>query len=48
LLWLTPPLLLLGAGGILALRAGRRPAREPPPLSPEERARAALILGEHG
>jgi cytochrome c-type biogenesis protein CcmH len=48
LLWLTPPLLLFGAGGVLALRAGRRPAPEPPPLSAEERARAAQILGEPG
>ena len=48
LLWLTPPVLLLGAGGVLVFRARRRPAAEPPPLSAEERARAALILGERG
>ena len=48
LLWLTPPLLLVGAGGVLVLRAWRRPAPEPPPLSAEERARAALMLGGHG
>jgi cytochrome c-type biogenesis protein CcmH len=48
LLWLTPPLLLLGAGGVLVFRARRRPAAEPTPLSAEERARAALILGERG
>ena len=48
LLWLTPPLLLVGAGGVLVLRAWRRPAPEPPPLSAEERARAALMLGERG
>jgi cytochrome c-type biogenesis protein CcmH len=48
LLWLTPPLLLLGAGGVLVFRALRRPAPEPPPLSAEERARAALLLGERG
>ena len=48
LLWLTPPLLLVGAGGVLVLRAWRRPAPEPPPLSAEERARAALVLGERG
>jgi cytochrome c-type biogenesis protein CcmH len=46
LLWLTPPLLLLGAGGVLVFRARRRPVPEPPPLSAEERARTALILGE--
>jgi cytochrome c-type biogenesis protein CcmH len=48
LLWLTPPLLLLGAGGVLVSRAWRRPAPEPPPLSADERARAAMILGERG
>ena len=48
LLWLTPPLLVLGAGGALVVRARRRPMPEPPPLSAEERARAALILGERG
>jgi cytochrome c-type biogenesis protein CcmH len=48
LLWLTPPLLLAGAGGVLAWRARRRPAAEPPPLSAEEQARAARILGEPG
>jgi cytochrome c-type biogenesis protein CcmH len=48
LLWLTPPLLLLGGGGVLFCRALRRPAPEPPPLSAEERARAALMLGERG
>jgi cytochrome c-type biogenesis protein CcmH len=48
LLWLTPPLLLLGAGGVLVCRALRRPAPEPPQLSAEERARAALMLGERG
>src|SRR5262249_29389557 len=48
LLWLTPPLLLLGGGGLLALRARRRAAGERPPLWAEERARAALILGERG
>jgi cytochrome c-type biogenesis protein CcmH len=47
LLWLTPPLLLFGAGGMLAWRAARRRAApEPPPLSAEEAARAALLLGE--
>jgi cytochrome c-type biogenesis protein CcmH len=48
LLWLTPPLLLLAAGGLLAWRMRRPPAPEPPPLSAEERARAALFLGERG
>jgi cytochrome c-type biogenesis protein CcmH len=47
LLWLTPPLLLLGVGGMLVRRARRRGA-EPPPLSPEESARAALLLGDRG
>ena len=48
LLWLTPPLLLLGAGGVLLVRARRRPAPEPLPLSAEEQRRAALLLGERG
>jgi cytochrome c-type biogenesis protein CcmH len=48
LLWLTPPLLLLGAGGTLVFRARRRPAPEPPLLSAEEQARAAEMLGESG
>jgi cytochrome c-type biogenesis protein CcmH len=48
LLWLMPPLLLAGAGGVLAWRARRRPAPEPPPLSAAEQARAAHLLGEPG
>ncbi len=49
LLWLTPPVLVLGAGIFLALRARRRrPDPELPALSDEERARAALLLGEPG
>jgi cytochrome c-type biogenesis protein CcmH len=48
LLWLTPPFLLLGAGGVLAWRARRRPAPEPPALSAEEKARVALLFGERG
>ncbi|HJU18902.1 MAG TPA: cytochrome c-type biogenesis protein [Stellaceae bacterium] len=47
LLWLGPPLLVLGAGGVLLLRARRRsdvPA--PPALSAAEDARAASLLGE--
>jgi cytochrome c-type biogenesis protein CcmH len=47
LLWLTPPLLVLGAGGVLLLRARRR---RPDPLMPDltrdERARAAALLGD--
>ena len=49
LLWLTPPVLVLGAGAFLALRARRRrPDPKLPPLSDEERDRAALLLGERG
>lgn len=49
LLWLGPPLLVLGAGGFLVSRARRRRADAgPPPLSPEESARAALLFGDHG
>ncbi len=46
LLWLGPPLLVLGAGGVLLLRARRRRALVPPPLSAEENARAAGLLGD--
>ena len=49
LLWLTPPALVLGAGIFLVVRARRRrPDPELPALSDEERARAALLLGEPG
>jgi len=49
ILWLTPPALVVGAGIFLALRARRRrPGPELPALSEEERARAALLLGERG
>ncbi|MBV9199023.1 MAG: cytochrome c-type biogenesis protein CcmH [Alphaproteobacteria bacterium] len=49
LLWLAPPALILGAGAFLVLRARRRRADpEPPALTEEERARAALLLGERG
>jgi cytochrome c-type biogenesis protein CcmH len=49
LLWLTPPALVVGAGIFLALRSRRRrPDPELPALSEEERARAALLLGERG
>jgi cytochrome c-type biogenesis protein CcmH len=45
LLWLTPPLLVVAAGGVLALRSRRRrPGRPGPELTEEERARAALLL----
>ncbi|HEV2302750.1 MAG TPA: cytochrome c-type biogenesis protein [Stellaceae bacterium] len=48
LLWLGPPGLLLAAGLVLSLRARRRRGAPPPPgLSPEERARAAALLGDH-
>jgi cytochrome c-type biogenesis protein CcmH len=48
-LWLTPPILVLGAGTFLVLRARRhRPDPELPALSDEERVRAALLLGERG
>lgn len=46
-LWLTPPVLVLGGGGWLLLRARRRrvdPAV--PDLTPDESVRAALLLGE--
>jgi cytochrome c-type biogenesis protein CcmH len=48
LLWLTPPLILVGAAGVLIWRLRRRPLPEPPPLSPEERTRAALLLDGRG
>jgi cytochrome c-type biogenesis protein CcmH len=47
-LWLTPPALLVGAAGVLAWRARRRADAASPPLSAEERARAARLLGESG
>jgi len=47
LLWLTPPVLVLGGGGLLLLRARRRcPDPAVPELSRDESARAALLLGE--
>jgi len=47
LLWLAPPVLVVGAGGGLLLRARRRRANQAvPELSREESARAALLLGE--
>ena len=49
LLWLTPPVLVLGAGGWLLLRARRRRLEPAPPaLTPEEHARASLLLGDDG
>jgi len=46
-LWLTPPVLVLGGGGLLLLRARRRRLEPPvPELSREESARAALLLGD--
>jgi cytochrome c-type biogenesis protein CcmH len=47
LLWLAPPVLVLGAGALLMLRGRRnRPDRELPALTEEERARAAALLGD--
>ncbi len=49
LLWLTPPLLVLGIGALLVVRARcRRPDQALPALTEEERERAALLLGERG
>ena len=48
LLWLTPPVLVLGIGALLAIRARRRLDSRLPPLTEEERARAAILLGERG
>ncbi len=46
-LWLMPPLLVLGAAGVLLLRARRRrPDAAVPDLSRDERARAAELLGD--
>jgi cytochrome c-type biogenesis protein CcmH len=47
LLWLTPPLLVLGAGVFLLVRARRRrPESMLPRLTQDEKTRAALLLGE--
>jgi cytochrome c-type biogenesis protein CcmH len=48
LLWLTPPILVLGIGVLLVIRARRRLDSRLPPLTEEERARAAMLLGERG
>jgi cytochrome c-type biogenesis protein CcmH len=48
LLWLTPPLLVFGAGALLVIRARhRRPERGLAALTQEEKTRASL-LGERG
>ena len=47
LLWLTPPLLLLGAGGVLLLRARRRrPDPAVAELTRDESVRAAALLSD--
>jgi cytochrome c-type biogenesis protein CcmH len=49
LLWLGPPVLVLGAAAIVLLRARRPRGRAfPPGLTAEERARAAALLGDNG
>jgi cytochrome c-type biogenesis protein CcmH len=46
-LWLTPPVLVLGGGGWLLFRARRRRVDPSvPDLTPDESERAALLLGE--
>ena len=47
LLWLTPPVLVLGAGLFVVLRAWLpRPRSEPAALTEEESRRASLLLGD--
>jgi cytochrome c-type biogenesis protein CcmH len=48
LLWLGPPVLVVGSAAILLVRSRRRrgPALTPPKLSAEESARAAALLGD--
>jgi cytochrome c-type biogenesis protein CcmH len=47
LLWLTPPLLVMGAGVFLVVRARRRrPESMLPGLTQDEKTRAALLLGD--
>jgi cytochrome c-type biogenesis protein CcmH len=49
LLWFAPPVLVLGVGLLLVVRARhRRPDHRLPPLTEEEGARAALLLGDRG
>ena len=46
-LWLTPPVLVLGGGGLLLLRARRRrPDPTVPDLTQDESVRVARLLGE--
>ena len=49
LLWLGPPVLVLGAGAALLLRVGWRRGPDPtlPSLTREERDRASELLGEN-
>jgi cytochrome c-type biogenesis protein CcmH len=48
LLWLGPPLLVFGGGGLLLLRAQRRcPDPAASSLTPEESARASLLLADN-
>src|SRR5215470_14955569 len=47
LLWLTPPLLVLGVGSLLVIRSRhRRPEPRLPGLTQDEKARAAPLLGD--
>ena len=49
LLWLAPPLLVSGTGAFLVIRSRRhRPEQRLAGLTPDERARAALLLGDRG
>lgn len=46
-LWLGPPILVIGAAAVLLLRAQRRrPDPTPSALTPDETARAASLLGD--
>ncbi len=46
-LWLGPPILVLGAAAVLLMRARQRKPDSPPPaLTPDETARAAALLGD--
>lgn len=50
LLWLAPGVLVMGTGALLLIRAHRRRPNDrfAPPLTEEERIRAATLLGERG
>ena len=49
LLWLTPPLLVLGAGTLLLIQARRRRLEQVlPTLTQDEKARAAVLLRGRG